>query len=247
MNRNMKEMGFRRYSTRLFLEGFVVVVSILIAFLLDAWWQNRQSENELELELAGVRAELEFNRSLVLREIQSLNRISSAGSTVIEMMYAAKDSPSVQISDSMAWLVTLLSPTMDASFGAVEALIGSGRLGEIENPALRSGLGGLKNVFEDAVEDELLARQIQIEQQVPMIFDRIDLAPLIRIDAEIFGAGASVTEEVQSYVNVDYPNDTEVRNVMQHRMSWLVSAGFEMDRLLEHLDDLINMIPPARE
>lgn len=235
--------GFHRYSTRLLLEGCVVVLSILIAFLLDAWWEDRKSQHELDLELTGVRAELEFNRNLVSREIQSLNRVSTAGSNVIEMMNATKDSPSVQVPDTMAWSITLWGPTLDASFGAVETLIGSGRLGEIENPELRSGLGGLKYIVEDAIEDEFVARQIQIEQQIPMISDRIDLAPLSRIDAEFFGTGTLVTRELQSYVAIDYPNDIEVRNVIQHRLTWLVSARFEMERLLEHLDELIAMMP----
>lgn len=71
-----------------------------------------------------------------------------------------------------------------------------------------------------------------------MIFDRIDLAPPSPIDAEFFGTGTLVTRDIQSYVNVDYPNDVEVRNVIQHRLTWLVSARIEMDRLLEHLDEL---------
>jgi hypothetical protein len=247
----MKAMDSRRYAIRLFLEGCVVVASILIAFLLDAWWTDRQSRHELELELGSVRLELELNRGLVSREIQSLTLITTASSTLIERMDAAGDAPSVNVPDSLAWLVTLWGPTLDASFGAVEALIGSGRLAQIESPALRAGLGGLRDVIKDAVEDEILARQIQTEQQIPMISDRLDLAPMARIDAEFFDASydeySLVNKEIPSYVGLDYPNDLRVRNVIQHRMSWLVSANSEMVRLREQLDALIAMLPQATQ
>jgi hypothetical protein len=241
----MKIIDSRRYAVRLLLEGCVVVASILIAFILDAWWSDRQSSRELDLELGGVRAELELNRDYVLLEIQSLNRITGGGRTIIEMMNSAGNAPSVSVSDALGWLVTLWGPSLDASFGAVEALIGSGRLAQIENTELRTGLGGLRDIIEDAVEDEFLARQIQTEQQIPMISDRLDIAPFIRIDAEFFADNWLLDKEIPSYVYVDYPNDLEVRNVIQHRMSWLLSANSEMVHLLERLDELIAMLPDA--
>jgi hypothetical protein len=243
----METIDSRRYAVRLFLEGCVVVASILIAFLLDAWWTDREFHHELELELSSVKIELKKNRDLVNVEIASLGRIAEGARTTLEKMDAEKDSPAITLRDADAWLITLWGPTLDASFGAVDALVASGRLAYIDNPELSSGLAGIKDFVEDAVEEEFLARRIQIDQQIPMISDRIDLGPIVRIDAEYFGEGWDLKREVPSYANVQYPNDLEIRNVIMHRVSWLIAARDEMIRLSKQLDRLIALMPDTTE
>ena len=63
-----------RWVAGLALEGLVVVASILVAFLLDAWWDGRELRNQLNDELASVGREIDENRGLVEFEINSLER-----------------------------------------------------------------------------------------------------------------------------------------------------------------------------
>ena len=58
--------GKRRFRVRLVLEGLVVVSSILLAFALDAWWDEHELDQDVAQELQSVRRELEENRRLVL-------------------------------------------------------------------------------------------------------------------------------------------------------------------------------------
>jgi hypothetical protein len=44
------------------IEGFVIVVSILLAFAIDAWWNERQEAKEAALQVERVVAELEACR-----------------------------------------------------------------------------------------------------------------------------------------------------------------------------------------
>lgn len=48
---------------RVFVEGFVIVVSILLAFAIDAWWEDRQEEELLEKHVGVLIAELSQTRS----------------------------------------------------------------------------------------------------------------------------------------------------------------------------------------
>jgi hypothetical protein len=57
----------------------------------------------------------------------------------------------------------------------VDALVASGRLSEIHNASLRLGLAGLRDRFADVVEDELVGRQIDVEQQGPLLSGLMDL------------------------------------------------------------------------
>jgi hypothetical protein len=48
------ELFSQRNIAKLALEGAVVVISILIAFALDAWWNDRQLQQETAEDLAIV-------------------------------------------------------------------------------------------------------------------------------------------------------------------------------------------------
>ena len=50
---------------RLLVEGLVIVVSILLAFAIDAWWEDRQEAEKARLQIERVVAELESNAVLI--------------------------------------------------------------------------------------------------------------------------------------------------------------------------------------
>lgn len=59
--------------SRLFIEGVVIVVSILLAFAIDAWWDERQEAKEAELQVERVVAELEASAILLEQQIEALD------------------------------------------------------------------------------------------------------------------------------------------------------------------------------
>jgi hypothetical protein len=65
-------MSDTRRTTRLVSEGAVIVVSILLAFWIDAWWDNRQARMTEMTVLESIREEVEENR-LELDRLLGLN------------------------------------------------------------------------------------------------------------------------------------------------------------------------------
>lgn len=179
-----------------------------------------------------MRRELEENRRLVLYEIDTIERILAGSAATLAVLEAGPTAAQIQIPDTLAVLTTFWGPTLDASFGAVDALFASGRLSRIEDPERRSGLAGLKDRFEDPVEDELLAQRVQSEQLIPHLSGRVSLEGAARADAEFFTAQREIGTGLPYYGRVDYPTDLETRNLVRHRTSWLNSALGEL-RLLE--------------
>ena len=49
---------------RLLVEGVVIVVSILLAFAIDAWWDERQQLSDAEDQVERVVAELQSKRGI---------------------------------------------------------------------------------------------------------------------------------------------------------------------------------------
>lgn len=64
--------------SRLFIEGFVIVASILLAFAIDAWWDERQEAEEAMLQVDRLVAELEANVFLLERQIEDLDVTTAA-------------------------------------------------------------------------------------------------------------------------------------------------------------------------
>ena len=78
-----------RTGLRLFLEGMVVLLSILAAFFLEGWSDDRQLAQEVRQELASVSLELQRNREVVEAEIDAIRRVTTGASLLIEAMEAA--------------------------------------------------------------------------------------------------------------------------------------------------------------
>jgi hypothetical protein len=63
----------------MFVEGVVIVVSILLAFAIDAWWDDRQQAEEARLQVERVVAELEANIARLEDQIGRLDVTTIAG------------------------------------------------------------------------------------------------------------------------------------------------------------------------
>jgi len=72
--------------TRILVEGVAIVASILIAFAIDAWWDDRkESESEIH-DLIRVSAELESNSGRIETKLQTIALSIEATATFISWM-----------------------------------------------------------------------------------------------------------------------------------------------------------------
>jgi hypothetical protein len=239
--------GGRRRGSALVLEGIVILASILVAFLLEGWRADRELARELTQELESVHRELERNRELVVAELTVLDRLTSSAGSLLAALTMSPQASTVPVTDTIALLGTSWSPTIDPSLGAVEALIGSGRLAQVPNPQLRQGLAGLRDQFEDALEEQLMARAVFSNEIFSLTRDRLDYRVFGELIAGLSGsadAGALSQESmsVQSFASfgtVDYPNSFSIRNALEMRRQWYMAAQDELVQLRVLLDDLI--------
>jgi hypothetical protein len=71
---------------RILVEGIAIIASILIAFAIDAWWDDRkESESEIR-DLIRVSAELESNSGRIQTKLQTIGFSIEATSTFISWM-----------------------------------------------------------------------------------------------------------------------------------------------------------------
>ncbi len=146
---------------RLSVEAAAIVVSILMAFAIDAWWNDRQERAEEREVLESLYTEFEANRDEVAsvisfhdREIQTIETLLKL--TQDEILELPTETVEVMVS-SFA-----MARTFDAVRGSIDALYSAGKLGILRDRELREALTTFVNIFDDAVEDANYLRQSSI-------------------------------------------------------------------------------------
>jgi hypothetical protein len=240
----------RRGGSHLVLEGAIILVSILAAFWLEGWRADRDLARDLTQEMESVYRELERNRDLVIAELAVLDRVTSSADALLMDLRANPHAPTVAVTDTIAIFGTSWSPTIDPSLGAVQALIGSGRLAQVPNPELRQGLAGLSDQFQDALEEEVLARAMFSNEIFPLTRDRLDYRVWGEALDSLIGSGNAgtlsqeglSTRPFPSKGAVDFPNSLAIRNALEIRRQWYVTAQDELSQLRIFVDSLITVM-----
>lgn len=150
---------------RLLTEGIVIVVSILLAFSIDAWWDSVQDRAEEREILSLLRAEFEANQKILARtagvhrlNLGAMREIISASETDISARDESLDSLFRQAGGT---------PHYNPATGALAATISSGRIDLVRNIELRNRLAGWNSVVSDLILDEQTRRDFVIHEIRP--------------------------------------------------------------------------------
>lgn len=222
---------------RLFAEGLVVVASILIAFALDAWWDDRQLAKEMAEDLAIVDFELSENLRLVDLSIEIMEQVVVASDEIIVAMNANPEALSVEITGGTVFWGLFSSPTLDPSFGGIDSWIAAGRLAGIESIELRQRLASIRGKVSDVIEEQLVAREILIRETHPLLRDEIgSIAAVKELVAAGYGAryGSSV-QELPDVGTVSIPTSGAIQFTIEARTLFINAALQEMRDFREEL------------
>jgi len=78
-------------------EGVAIVVSILLAFWIDTWWEDRKEARLEVVYLLELREDFEQNKSRLEKEIASIEETTR--SMIVLQEQSALDSPSMSVSE----------------------------------------------------------------------------------------------------------------------------------------------------
>ena len=150
---------------QIFIEGTAIVVSILLAFAIDAWWEKRalaQEEREilvgLEAEFVDVRERLDYwadmtSTAMILIEKYLSDDVEQMSLREIERMFAQAGP---------------LANVLDQG-GPLDALLASGRLERITSEKLRIRLAKWPDLMEDIHSNDLSIREFSHRSIVPYL------------------------------------------------------------------------------
>lgn len=210
-------MTQQRSLKRVFVEGVVIVSSILLAFSIDAWWDGVQDRSDERLVLEALQVEFADN----LEDLRAVHQVhveyAAELSQLVNLMASVPDGRSIQVADSL--LQPLISfRTADPAMGALTTLLASGRIDLIRNQPLQQALAGWPAQLEDTAEDETLVRDFVHSQLISGLIGDIDLGPLLAAWSSLDPSGRTQRVDGQP-INVGYPVgvSSSSRTLIGHR------------------------------
>lgn len=204
-------------------DAALIVVSILIAFALDAWWdgQSRAAEERealvaLQTELAGSRAELDSVMAFNRGQIETINRILDREQDATFLRAFAG------------------GMTFDPSLGAVEAILAGG-LDRISSPGLRAAIAAWPGVL----------REIEVDQRIMVDrFNELSEALVVQgLHVDVSHANRSDPDSVPADLRARVMGDVVIRqrlSALRTGVDGLVYELSDVEVRLETLEALVD-------
>ena len=172
--------------TRILAEGFAIVVGILLAFSIDAWWQQRSDLEKARVLMQGLQADFESSQRHLEMWLAGNIRIRKALTDFLAEIHSTVDEIDSILVDAvhLAWLAAAVgTPTYNPTESTLRAAISSGQIELLLDVKLRNLLAVWGQQVDDTREDELMVRNVVSGTVVPLLSERVRLAAAFDFDS----------------------------------------------------------------
>lgn len=136
-------------------EAAVIIFSILVAFSLDAWWEDAKIDRDVDEILRAVELEMSGNLESLGKTMNHHAAIAAATVTMREEALNGVFTPGTV--NAAVVEVEIFEPNS----GAMDTLIAAGLLGEVDDSELRLQLGSYAALLQDLNEQEVRAAELR--------------------------------------------------------------------------------------
>ena len=133
---------------RILAEGAIIVVSILLAFWIDAWWASRQAQASEEVVLQTLLDDLVAKRQLLAERNRFVGAIRESAETLLRVSSGKDEMLSEDSVDELIGNVWWVSNDAQWTSAPLESLVASGGLSLISDPELVQALEALRVAIE---------------------------------------------------------------------------------------------------
>jgi hypothetical protein len=166
--------------SRIGAESVAIVVSILLAFAINAWWGDRLERGLESQQLERLRAELQGNLELLdgFRSAQRpFQRSIDSGLQILEMIETAQaeSAETISVPMSLLWPVTQAN-TFEAETAVLDGLVRSGGLDVVRDQRVVIALAAWERSVRDYAELAVTTRNTSETLLLPALHARADIA-----------------------------------------------------------------------
>lgn len=159
---------------RVTVEATAIVVSILLAFAIDAWWQDRIEAASEQRILRALAAEFEQNTDLLEKaRAHYEQRYAEAAQLLAYVDQGWDEADQAEIENLIRGLVS--NRTFHLESGAHDGLLASGELTLIRDEQLRNRLAAWPSYVAEWTEEEDAVFSYVVEELVPYFASRMPL------------------------------------------------------------------------
>jgi len=153
---------------RIAAEGVAIVVSILLAFGIEAWWQDRNDVNREQHLLTALLLEFEQNGELLRQAREVYEQYYRDALRVLEVM--EEDPDTIDVAELEGLVGSLLArQTFHLESGALDGLLASGEMSLIRDAMLRNRLAAWPSYAREWSEEEEAVFELVEESLVPYL------------------------------------------------------------------------------
>ena len=163
---------------RLTAEGGAIVISILLAFSIDAWWTEKQEGVREERQIRALISEFQGNHSHLQLDLDRLRGITSNLEELTNKLSSVSEGTEVTVFDRYFWSVRQ-GGIADPSTGTLDAMISSGNLGLLQNESLRSALSDWSAMLDEVQADQQTLRNFTAGELIPYLGTLGDFSSLV--------------------------------------------------------------------
>ena len=227
-------------SSRFVVEAMVIVASILLAFAIDAWWDQRQERRDESEAIAQL--EVDF-RSNAARLDTIRARHEAALEAAYDILARAGMGGVSESTSSTAELafVALRAWTYDPVLGGINSLIQSGKLGILRNDSLRVALAGWPDIVEDLNGDEWIESRTTFEVTAPYLAERRALFDALRAAGRLSRLDVEPTSDWSSLLS-----DSVFVQMMSWRVNSLEVILVEVDAVDASIRRILELLEESR-
>lgn len=225
---------------RLTAEAAAIVLSILLAFSIDAWWDGRierQAEDWLLERLYADFGEIMDGLAVVEDDHQ---RTLEAALKLLAMSRQDSKLPTSFETREAIGLVFLVTRTFNPGSGAVETFLNSEPSKLVRNQPLADLLIRWSALVEELTEEEAQMMKGVSERWTPFIGKRTDVEPYLRAANPLFEDHFS--DENASNSQESLIADIEFRNHVLDRLKWQAIAIRDIEPLKETGNEIVALL-----
>ena len=138
--------AIRKNWAKYLIEAVVITFSIIGAFILDNWNEERQNRKEEQVILAGLKEEFLDNLDEVTRNIGLNEDVITATYEMIDLLRSEDWLENPDLIDSLVARVYMFG-TFDAQTGITDELISAGKLSLLTDDKLKKKLTGWSGII----------------------------------------------------------------------------------------------------
>jgi len=162
---------------RLSAEAAAIVGSILLAFWIDAWWEERQDRAEEREVLLALRAELEYNIEQIDLSLEFQRLLLEPTVTLLNV---AADRSEISVEDLEQLLGTIYYVhTTELATGVFQSLAQGGQFSLIKQRELSSQIAALMTSYEEMLSIEGFRVSTYANEFTPYLADKVNSTRII--------------------------------------------------------------------